>query len=666
MTRLFRLPNLSSGVFLAALLAGIALAGRLQPPAGRIAPGVRLAGVNVGGLTEAEALAAVRAHPPFDRQEPVTLQAGGRLWQVPVCRFGVHWSLRRAVSRAYRVGRLDDSQRGRQLVASWELLRARLGRLRVSPAFWIPRRACREVLAPISRELYQAPRNAHRGETRIMPERVGRCLDLEATRRRLEQALGAGPPLHIELVVRRVPPAVTTAALLRHPEALARRVVAIGSELSQGQRCNLLLLSANLNGRILEPGQKLICPPDSGPGTPRFAPTEDDSGRVALWGGTESLGRALRDAALAGGFSVSQEPALGSPLILENDSDHSVLVCTEQTPERITVTLWASRARVPPAPVRSERPERTITLAFAGDVVLDGASPQALRHVSPVLQSADLAFANLEGPLTGRTVPTPTKTPADLAAGREFLFRASPRAAEQLAQAGLDVVSLANNHTLDYGPAGLRDTAAALRSAGVRWCGAGPTAEAAMGPTTVTVGSRTVAFLAFVCDSTLPAAAQDRPAAGGWTIAMLRTEGGRAAPSSLEALRRAVREARRGANLVVVSFHWGVENAVAPNGIQRTLARVARSAGARIVVGHHPHVLQPVEYDGGLVAFSLGNFLFPGAPRPAHRRGALLVVRVSGRSLNAVALPLGETHLSPFLLNGGSAPAKAVAAGLAP
>ncbi len=264
----------------------------------------------------------------------------------------------------------------------------------------------------------------------------------------------------------------------------------------------------------------------------------------------------------------------------------------------------------------------TLTLALTGDVMLgrgvaqalDGDWEAAFAEVQPWLTEADLAFANLESPLTA--APPPPFIPPNNGEGQRggYDLRAKPEAVAALHAAGFDVLSLANNHALDAGQAGLAETVATLDAAGITGLvdleigGLGNLVHwsPAYWPTSLP----TYHFLAFD-DSVAPldvAAASDR-----------------------------VTAAAEQAALVVVSVHWGGEYQAAPGPRQRAIARALTEAGADLIVGHGPHVLQRVEWMGeALVAYSLGNFLFD-QPYPADcRRGAILRVTLQGDRLVAV------------------------------
>lgn len=271
-----------------------------------------------------------------------------------------------------------------------------------------------------------------------------------------------------------------------------------------------------------------------------------------------------------------------------------------------------------------------VTLVAVGDIllarrvatVIEARGPEyPFLAVAPVIRSADVAFGNLECPITPDAVPVP----------KLFSFRAMPEHAVGLRRAGFDVLSLANNHTLDCGERGLRDTIGFLTQQGIAPCGAG-SARDAYAPAVVKRKDVRIAFVA-LCD-----VVQDGvfPDTGECAVAR----------ASHDAIWQAVRSALAHAEVVVVSLHWGREYAPRPTERQRALARTAAAAGAHLVVGHHPHVVQefawlPRSPSGRtLVAYSLGNFVFD-----MHRlhadRSVLLRVRMSRDGvLDAETIPV--------------------------
>jgi poly-gamma-glutamate capsule biosynthesis protein CapA/YwtB (metallophosphatase superfamily) len=235
----------------------------------------------------------------------------------------------------------------------------------------------------------------------------------------------------------------------------------------------------------------------------------------------------------------------------------------------------------------------TVTLSFVGDIHAGRRSTEAfasdpafLDAPAALLRRADVSFANLEGPLLRDGNPL-------FSSG--VRLQASPEAAAILRHLGIHIVGLANNHTSDYGPEGVVSTQETLRAGGVEWVGAGRTELEARSPVVVTVRGQRIGFLA-TCDDEGGAAGPHRP--GVWVI-------------QRRALLAAVQDLRTRSDVVVVSIHTGIELSPCPEPYFVRLARQLVDAGATLVVGHHPHVPQGIERHGkGLIAYSLGNFLF--------------------------------------------------------
>ena len=251
------------------------------------------------------------------------------------------------------------------------------------------------------------------------------------------------------------------------------------------------------------------------------------------------------------------------------------------------------------------------TLAFAGDVHFEGSSAAALSgrlgSAFSVLRSADFAMLNLETAITERGTPQP----------KEFTFRAPARAVTVLRQAGVDAVSVANNHGMDYGRVGLADTLAAARSAGMPLLGAGQDDTAAWTPLRREVNGVRISVLSATD-------VLDDFAVTSWAAGPARPE--LASAKDTARLLADVRAERATADVVVVFLHWGQERIVCPTARQQQLARMLADAGADIVVGSHAHVVQPRGSAGKtLVRYGLGNFQFYASGGPGANSGVLTV-----------------------------------------
>jgi poly-gamma-glutamate synthesis protein (capsule biosynthesis protein) len=239
----------------------------------------------------------------------------------------------------------------------------------------------------------------------------------------------------------------------------------------------------------------------------------------------------------------------------------------------------------------------SVTLAFAGDVNFAGRTGRLLSDpatafgpIAAVLRSADFAVLNLETAVTGRGAPQP----------KTYHFRASPVAFTALRDAGVDLVTMANNHVLDYGPAGLADTLAAARAARFPYVGIGMNAAAAWAPYVTTIKGVRIAVVGV---------SQVAELASSWVATGSRP--GEAHAIDLGRTLAAVRAARRLASIVIVFMHWGTEGEACPDPSQLLLAPKLAAAGASIIVGAHAHMLQGSGWLGHtFVAYGMGNFLW--------------------------------------------------------
>ena len=275
--------------------------------------------------------------------------------------------------------------------------------------------------------------------------------------------------------------------------------------------------------------------------------------------------------------------------------------------------------------------ERQITVAFAGDVntvpAVDLTDP-AYEAVFAPLRRADVAMVNLESALsTGGT-----------RADKRFVFRAEPGVIDRLGDLGVDVVTMANNHALDYGRDGLEETLdIRADSDQVDIIGVGRTAKDALRAAEVDVRGTTVTFLAAKLD--------DDPSADptvDW--AATATRSGVASATDPAALMSAVRRAS-GRGPVVVFMHWGVQLKKCPARSQTELATSLREVGADVVVGAHSHSVQPMgRVDDSFVAYGLGNFVWWW---PGRDGGALTVTLTGEKATDATWQPVERTRSQP-------------------
>jgi poly-gamma-glutamate synthesis protein (capsule biosynthesis protein) len=259
-----------------------------------------------------------------------------------------------------------------------------------------------------------------------------------------------------------------------------------------------------------------------------------------------------------------------------------------------------------------------LTMAFGGDVHFEdyleplATDPDGLAELQSTLGAADLAMVNLETAITERG----TKI------GKEFHFRTPASALRTVAGAGVDVVSMANNHGVDFGPVGLKDTLAAKKASPIPIVGIGADVDEALEPATLDAkGLRIAVFGASqVYEMTLASYAADGDS------------GGIASASPLTQLRTAVTRAARTHDLVVAYLHWGLDYQACPDVQSISTAKALEAAGADIIVGGHSHRVNGAGWLGrAYVDYGLGNFVWWRSREPDARTGVLtLSIDVAG------------------------------------
>ena len=284
-----------------------------------------------------------------------------------------------------------------------------------------------------------------------------------------------------------------------------------------------------------------------------------------------------------------------------------------------------------------------LSFIAGGDVMLGGRARTAVEEfgidypfaaVRPLLELSPIVMANLEGPFAAdaRRVD------------RQFSYRVKPALAHALPRAGVNVVTLANNHLVDCDRDGVTETLDTLRTVGVSVVGAGANRSAAHAPVIMDARGRRIGILAYywnrrcAATRTLPGSAMDPPEALEDDIRLLRTR----------------------ADRIVVTFHWGIPYDRTPSAEDRAKARFAVDCGADVVVGHHPHVLHPFEiHRGRPIFYSVGNFAFGSGN--SHAEGCLIGVRFDDRATTATIYPLyvknrdRRVNYQPKLLRGVAA-----------
>lgn len=282
---------------------------------------------------------------------------------------------------------------------------------------------------------------------------------------------------------------------------------------------------------------------------------------------------------------------------------------------------------VPVTVLPSTKPPRQakpVTIAFAGDVHFEGslasrlADPStAMGPLTDTLARADLAIVNLETAVTTRGVPEP----------KEYRFRAPPVVLDALANAGIDVVTMANNHGLDYGPISVPDVLAAAEDKGMPVIGIGRDADEAFRPWITSVHGQRIAFIGAT-------AVVDAHLVESWSAGRHQPGVATALDGDNAALVAAIKDVRPRVDTVVVDMHYGSDLNQCPTEIQRGVVRDAVQAGADVVVGQHAHALLGAGYRGSAyVSYGLGNYQFYSAGGITAETG-VLTLTVDGRKVS--------------------------------
>ncbi len=294
-------------------------------------------------------------------------------------------------------------------------------------------------------------------------------------------------------------------------------------------------------------------------------------------------------------------------------------------------------------------PSGDLVVSAVGDIMLDASSRPVMEglgydypytHVRQFFTGSHIVFGNLEGPLTTRGTPEQDK---------KFVFHSPPgKVSAALKDAGFNVVSLANNHMLDYGAEGLAQTVETLDGIGIQHAGAGADIMAARKPALLTANGQRVAILAY--SLTLPENFYAGANRAGTAFAYE------------DQVREDIIAARKQADIVLVSFHWGQEGKTQLREYQTRIGRLAIDSGASAVIGHHPHILQGIErYKDGIILYSMGNFTF-GSYSGHSTRSAIAQLKFhNGRLQQLQMIPINvnnfEVQFQPQPLHGAEADA---------
>ena len=267
-----------------------------------------------------------------------------------------------------------------------------------------------------------------------------------------------------------------------------------------------------------------------------------------------------------------------------------------------------------------EEQEKIYTIQAVGDIMMDRGVEAQLKRlgvdynfsfdlIREDLLNADLVFANLEGSISDVGIDT----------GKAYSFRFEPAVANALSDAGIDIVSLANNHMMDWGRESICETTKHLDSVGIKYVGAGCDSDQAERPMVLKLGNTNIAFLAYTEFYVGAHATQDRAGMSEY---------------DMEKITQRITELQQNPDIdiILVSMHWGEEYKHRATGNQVDNGRQLIDAGADVVIGHHPHVDQEIErYGQGWIIYSLGNFIFDQDWSTETMQGLLAEIQIQNK-----------------------------------
>ncbi|MEK9134986.1 MAG: CapA family protein [Patescibacteria group bacterium] len=238
------------------------------------------------------------------------------------------------------------------------------------------------------------------------------------------------------------------------------------------------------------------------------------------------------------------------------------------------------------------------------------------QKIAEELKKADIIFGNLESPISDKGKKT----------GSIYSFRADPNAIEGLTFAGFDVLSLANDHVFDYGKIALEDTFLRLKTAGINYVGAGFNEREAFSPIIKEIDGTKIGFLAHTDLGSVFWTATKYSSG----LALINLE-------YFENILQDIKKAKLQVDVLIISLHSGEEYIKEPGQPQIDFAKAAIDAGADIIVGHHPHVVQRNEsYHGGYIFYSLGNFIFDQNLSAETTQGQIVKVLIEDKKIKQV------------------------------
>jgi len=264
-----------------------------------------------------------------------------------------------------------------------------------------------------------------------------------------------------------------------------------------------------------------------------------------------------------------------------------------------------------------------IVLMAVGDIMLNRGVELKIKQnqenfnfpflkIKEYLNEADLIFGNLESVISDKGTNV----------GSIYSFRANPKTINGLTYAGFNIVSVANNHAFDYTRKALEDSLIRLKQAKISYVGAGFGAQEAHSVVIKQINQTKIGFLAYNGLGSRNWQATKDSSGIAWLDENIASD---------------IKQAKAQTDILIVSMHFGDEYAKRPNGTQTYFAQLAIDSGADLVIGHHPHVIQPVEkYKNKYIAYSLGNFVFDQPFSKETMKGLLLKVLIQNKEIKEV------------------------------
>ena len=314
------------------------------------------------------------------------------------------------------------------------------------------------------------------------------------------------------------------------------------------------------------------------------------------------------------------------PIDKENDSFYQSYIAIKDYLQVDPIQIkesWEAAARK----TEAEQLKETIRVTFAGDAMMDWSVKETVKqkgpdypfmHIKEELSSSDLSVVNLETAITT----------AGVKVSKEYNFRSDPISLSGLKNAGFQLVSLANNHSLDYGQSGFTDTIANLKKYQLDYIGGGVNKQEAYAAKTYDIKGRRIKVLAF--SRVLP----------DFSWVATDTKPGLANGYDLNLIQHTIQKEKSDADFLFIYIHWGVETKRSPEVFQREWAKTMIDSGADGVIGSHPHVLQGFEYyNGKPIAYSLGNFLFPNYIKGDKAQTGILHLDIQNNNIEMSFVP---------------------------